>query len=250
MNVYIITGTSSGIGEAIVKKLILEQHTVFCISRRLNESLIDLAASLETNLWYFETDLGKSGQIPGLMDKIFSLIDMDQISSIALINNAGTIEPVAPAGNYDDTELQQLIHVNLLSPMQLANEFIRHTWPLEIPKSIVNISSGAATSPYEGWGPYCSSKAGLEMFTRVLNLEQKQNPHPVRILSIAPGIVDTPMQTRLRNTNVADFPMKPRFEQLYQHNLLSRPAEVAEKIINFIFGELPGNDEIIDLRKL
>jgi len=250
MNVYIITGASSGIGEAIARKLILERHTVFCISRRLNESLIELAASLQTSLWYFETDLGKSGQIPGLVNEIFRLTDMDQMSSVALINNAGTIEPVAQAGNYDDSGLQQLIHVNLLSPMQLTNEFIRHTGSLKIPKSIVNISSGAATTPYAGWGAYCSSKAALEMFTRVCNLEQKQSLYPVRVLSIAPGIVDTPMQNRLRNTNVADFPMKPRFEQLYQHNLLSRPAEVAEKIINFIFGELPGNDEILDLRKL
>ncbi|NTW25753.1 MAG: (S)-benzoin forming benzil reductase [Lentimicrobium sp.] len=250
MKIYIVTGASSGIGEAIARKLILERHTVFCISRKRNESLIELASSIQTSLWYFETDLGKSGLIPGLMNEIFKLMDKDQISAISLINNAGIIEPVCPAGNYDNDELQQLIHVNLLAPMLLSNEFIKHTRELVIPRSIVNISSGAAASPYAGWGPYCSSKAGLEMFTRVLNLEQKQKPHPVRVLSIAPGIVDTPMQGRLRNTNDADFPMKPRFEQLYQHNLLSRPAEVAEKIINFIFCELPGDDEIIDLRKL
>lgn len=250
MNIYIVTGASSGIGEAIARKLILERHTVICISRKRNESLIELASSIQSSLWYFETDLGNSGLISGLMNDIFKLTDEDQISAISLINNAGIIDPVAPAGNYNNDELQQLIHVNLLAPMLLTNEFIRHTLHLAIPKSIVNISSGAAASPYAGWGAYCSSKAGLEMFTRVLKLDQKQNPHPVRVLSIAPGIVDTPMQARLRNTNEADFPMKSRFEQLYQHNLLSRPSEVAEKIINLIFGELPGDDEIIDLRKI
>jgi NADP-dependent 3-hydroxy acid dehydrogenase YdfG len=88
------------------------------------------------------------------------------------------------------------------------------------------------------------------MFTRTTSLEQKNMPHPVRILSVLPGVVDTGMQNKLRNSDAADFPMKPWFEQLYQENLLSRPNDVAEKIISLIFGQLPGESEIIDLRKI
>jgi benzil reductase ((S)-benzoin forming) len=250
MNYYIITGTSSGIGEAIAKKLILEGHSIFCISRKLNEALTDLASSVQSNIWYFEADLGNTGGIPGLMDEIFSLMEFQHISAIALINNAGTLDPVAMAGNYDAEELAQQIKVNLLAPMLITDCFIRHTSSLKVTKSVINIGSGAATSPYAGWGPYCSSKAGLEMFTRTTSLEQKSKPHPVRIISVLPGVVDTGMQNKLRNSDAEDFPMKPRFEQLYQENLLSRPQEVADKIIRLIFDQLPGESEIIDLRKI
>lgn len=250
MNYYIITGTSSGIGEAIARKLILERHSIFCISRNLNESLTDLALSVQSNLWYFEADLGDTGNIPGLMDEIFTMIEFQNISAIALINNAATLDPIAPAGIYDTEELGQHVKVNLLAPMILTDCFIRHTSPLKVPKSVINIGSGAATSPYAGWGPYCSTKAGLEMFTRTTSLEQESRPHPVRILSVLPGVVDTGMQNKLRNSDSVNFPMKPRFEQLYQDNLLSRPNEVADKIIRLIFGQLPGESEIIDLRKI
>jgi benzil reductase ((S)-benzoin forming) len=250
MNYYIITGTSSGIGEAIARKLILERHSVFCISRKLNESITDLASSVQSNLWYFEADLDNTVMIPGLIDEIFSLIEFQNISRIALINNAATLDPVAMAGNYNHEELARHLKVNLLAPMLLTDCFIRHTSSLKIQKSVINIGSGAATSPYAGWGPYCSSKAGLEMFTRTTSLEQKNMPHPVRILSVLPGVVDTGMQNKLRNSDAADFPMKPWFEQLYQENLLSRPNDVAEKIISLIFGQLPGESEIIDLRKI
>ena len=250
MNCYIITGTSSGIGEAIARKLILQKHKLFCISRRINESITELASSAQSQLWYLEADLTQTAYIPDLMDEIFSKLDMDEITAIALINNAAMLEPVMPAGRYDNMQLLQHINVNLLAPMILTNEFIRHTKDLNLPKTIVNISSGAASSPYEGWGPYCTSKAGLEMFTRTTSLEQKKALFPVRVLSIAPGIVDTPMQSKIRQVDPVDFPMKPRFDDLYQNNLLSNPTDVADKIIRLIFGNLPDNSEIIDLRNL
>lgn len=250
MNYYIITGTSSGLGEAIAKNLILQKHKIFCISRRLNESLTELASSAQSQLWYFEADLSQSGNIPFLMNEIFSKLDPDEISAIALINNAAMLDPVMPAGRYDNNQLQQHISVNLLAPMILTNEFIRHTKDLNLPKTIVNISSGAASNPYEGWGPYCTGKAGLEMFTRTAALEQKNAAFPVRLLSIAPGIVDTPMQSKIRQVSGDDFPMKPRFEELYQNNQLSRPVDVADKIIGMLWRDLRDSSDIIDLRKI
>lgn len=250
MNYFIITGTSSGIGEAIARKLILDRQYIFCISRKLNESLTELASSTSARLWYFEADLGEISKLPALMNEIFDLTDTGNISSLTLVNNAATLDPVSAAGEYDMKALQQHFNVNLLAPVILSNEFIRLTRHLDIPKTIVNVGSGAASSPYAGWGPYCSSKAGLEMFTRTTNLEQKSVTNPVRIISVAPGIVDTPMQQKIRATSAGNFPMKAKFEQLYQDNLLSRAQEVAEKIIGLINGNIPVENDIIDLRKL
>lgn len=250
MHYYIVTGTSSGIGEAIARSLLSGQHRVFCISRRLNESLTDLASSIQGSLWYMEADLSDTGRIPRLMSDIFSIILTDDVTAIALINNAGMLEPQVPAGKYDLAGLQQHINLNLVAPMLLTSEFIAYTSTMYVPKSVINISSGAASSPYAGWGPYCSSKAGLDMFTRTTALEQRQNAYPVRILSVAPGIVDTPMQARVRATDEVDFPMKPRFQKLFEDNRLSQPRDVAQKIIPLIFGELPFDGELTDLRNL
>lgn len=250
MNYYIITGTSSGIGEAIARKLILDRQSVICISRTLNETLTDIVSPSTGRLWYFESDLGELNQIPSLMNEIFVLLGRESITSLTLVNNAAVLDPVAAAGEYDLLQLKQHFNVNLLAPVILSNEFIRLSGHQDIPRTIVNIGSGAAGSPYAGWGPYCSSKAGLEMFTRTTNLEQISLANPVRMLSIAPGIVDTPMQQKIRHTSSGNFPMKPKFEQLYQENLLSRPSDVAQKIIGLINGSLSCDSEIIDLRKI
>jgi len=250
MKYSIITGTSSGIGEAIARKLILDRHSIFCISRRLNESLTELASSVSGGLWYFETDLSELQKLPALMVEILNLTNSGNISSLTLVNNAATLDPVSAAGDYDIAALQRHFNVSLLAPLILSNEFIRLTRHLDIPKTIVNIGSGAGSSPYAGWGPYCCSKAGLEMFTRTTNLEQKSVTNPVRMISVAPGIVDTPMQQKIRTTSAGNFPMKAKFEQLYQDNLLSRPADVAEKIAGIVNGRIPCEGEIIDLRKI
>ena len=65
-------------------------------------------------------------------------------------------------------------------------------------KRILNISSGAGRNPYEGWGAYCTTKAGLDHFSRVVAMEQANEQYPVEIVSIAPGIIDTDMQATIR----------------------------------------------------
>lgn len=250
MKYFIVTGTSSGIGEALARKLILDGHGVFCISRRVNESLTDLALSLEIRMWYFETDLGNLLLIPQLIKDIFDKIARQNITGISLINNAGILEPMTFAGNYSPEALAQHLHVNLLAPMLITNEFIKHTRDFPIAKNVINISSGAANSPYEGWGPYCSSKAGLDMFTKTTALEQKHAEYPVRIISVAPGIVNTRMQTQIRQSPEENFTQRRKFEKLYRDNLLSNPAEVAEKIIRLTCSNTAESGQIVDLRNI
>ncbi|GAB1404960.1 MAG: (S)-benzoin forming benzil reductase [Lentimicrobiaceae bacterium] len=248
MKYYIVTGTSSGIGEAIANKLIQEKHKVFCISRRINNRLTQLASNLHTGLWYYQLNLADSQEIVHKMREIFTFIDPEIATGIALINNAGVVSPVAPSGKLDTYFLENHIKVNLTAPMILANEFIRRASPLKIEKTIVNISSGAAQNPYPGWSAYCSSKAGLDMLTRTIAVEQQRETWPVRIFSVAPGVVDTPMQKTLRQTSEDDFPPLERFIQLHKSGKLSQPDDVAEKIISLTFGSSPASGDIIDLR--
>lgn len=248
MKYFIITGTSSGLGEAIAIQAIKAKHNVFCISRKLNEKLVELATAFNTGVWYYEADLIKEKEIPEIMADIFNNMDTDSISELTLINNAGIIEPIGPMGKIDNLEILQHVNINLLAPLLLINEFISRSESFHIKKNIINISSGAATNPYFGWCLYCSAKAGLDMITKTVGLEQAQQENPVMILSIAPGVIDTPMQRKLRETDINDFPMKPRFDKLYEDNLLKSPIDAANQILGIIENATYSTGEKIDLR--
>lgn len=249
MKYFIITGTSSGLGEALATRVIEQKHKLFCISRRENKNLINLAKELDVDLWYLSFDLSKSIKIKSLMDDIFSGIDMFSATELVLINNAGIVEPIGPLGKFNVEEIQQHVSVNITAPIALSSEFIRRAGSLKIKKSIINISSGAASNPYYGWSLYCSTKAALDMFTKTVGLEQTGLSNPVNIISIAPGVIDTPMQEKIREIEPEIFPMKPRFEKLYETNQLVEPFKAAFDILSLIDSMPVNTGEILDLRK-
>jgi benzil reductase ((S)-benzoin forming) len=112
------------------------------------------------------------------------------------------------------------MQVNFTSAAILCNKFIKAFQNSPIQKLIFNISSGAATSPYESWSNYCSAKAALNMFTEVVHLEQATQKYPIQVFAIAPGVVDTAMQTKIRSTDVSKFPHKEKFIQLKENGNL------------------------------
>ena len=107
----------------------------------------------------------------------------------------------------------------------------------EGPKRIVNISSGAGRKAYEGWGVYCTTKAGLDHFSRVVALNKKMLEHPVDIVSIAPGIIDTGMQETIRASKEEAFPLLDQFIDYKEKGLLSSADQTAEKLIMFMENE-------------
>jgi len=250
MNYYIVTGTSSGIGEAIAKKLIHRKEKVFCISRQINESLKALATKNHSGLWYYQTDLTQTAKLPVIFKEIFSFIDENEVANVVLINNAGTLEPLGKSGSLNTGLIENHFKTNVIAPAILINEFIRLSERLNAKKTIVNISSGAASTPYAGWSNYCAAKSALDMLTRTIGEEQKSKENPVRIFSVAPGIVDTKMQETIRNSNEELFPMKQKFEKLYAENKLSKADDVADKIISLLFSDFPLTGDVADLRNL
>ena len=110
----------------------------------------------------------------------------------ALVNNAGELAPLAPVSSADPAEWRQNIQVNLMGPFFMIQSALP---ALRISRGrIINVSSGAATSPTAAWSAYCAAKAGLNHLSRVLALEEPE----VTTISIRPGAVDTAMQARIR----------------------------------------------------
>jgi benzil reductase ((S)-benzoin forming) len=240
MKAYIITGVSKGIGLELAKQLIGAEHFVVGIAR--TECDLD-------GMKFIQSDLSKTENLESLMNEIIESAPQN-IGSFTLINNAGMVDPIGLIGWISAEEMTKAIAVNLTAPMIISNTFISKLKGFEGLKRIVNISSGAGRNAYEGWGTYCATKAGLDHFSRVVALEQLNAKHPVEIVSIAPGIIDTGMQEAIRASNEEAFPLLERFIDYKEQGLLSSPEKTAQKLISFIenkdFKEL---GPIVDIRK-
>ena len=240
MKAYIITGVSKGIGHELAKQLIGAEHFVVGIAR--TECDLD-------GMKFIQSDLSKTENLESLMNEIIKSAPRN-IGSFTLINNAGMVDPIGLIGSVSAEEMTKAIAVNLTAPMIISNTFISKLKGFEGSKRIVNISSGAGRNAYEGWGTYCATKAGLDHFSRVVALEQLNAKHPVEIVSIAPGIIDTGMQEAIRASNEEAFPLLERFIDYKEQGLLSSPEQTAQKLISFIENkDFKDVGPIVDIRK-
>jgi len=248
MKYFIITGTSRGLGEALVNDLVDTENAVFCISRSKNESLIEKAKVQNTELFYYEYDLSDNEGIQALMKDIFSKIDKDKASAVYLINNAGTVTPIKTIANCKSDEIIRSINVNLTAPILLSSEFVKNTNELAVEKRIINISSGAGKKPYHGWSCYCSGKAGLDLFTKSVAVEEAAKDHPVELMAFAPGIMDTGMQQEIRESDVENFVQLERFKGFKKDGYLLTPKFVAEKVLDLIQSDKFEQGAVVDIK--
>ena len=226
MDIFIITGASKGIGFNLSKQLIEKGKKVIGIARTNPEKRVNFVAC----------DLAKTDELKTLIDKIIDENEAEA-TTFTLINNAGMVDPIGLIGDVQAEEIAQAVAVNFTAPMILSNAFISRLERFQGVKRILNISSGAGRKEYEGWGAYCATKAGLDHFSRVIALEQKNVKNPVEIVSIAPGIIDTSMQEVIRSSEEKSFPLLEQFIYYKEQGLLSSPEETAEKLILFMENE-------------
>lgn len=184
----LITGASRGIGAEAVRVFIAAGAHVGMIARD-EDTLAGLAQDTGAlPLACDMADFGSVAQAVATMQDRFGGLDM-------LVNNAGVIDPIAPLSQADPTEFGRLIDVNLKGVFH----GMRAVLPVMRPGgTIVTVGSGAAHNPLEGWGGYCSSKAGAWMLTRIAAQEA---PH-LRIMSLSPGTVATDMQRTIRGSGI------------------------------------------------
>lgn len=149
------------------------------------------------------------------------------------INNAGLLEPVAPLRNCSSDEVQKHINVNIMGVFHGTKAFINHVRSREGEGVLINISSGASTSAYAGWGAYCAGKAAVDMLTEVAHIEEEESG--LRAYSVAPGIIDTDMQELIRSKSAEDFPLVEKFHDLKRDDAFSSLSFVAKSILQLAF---------------
>jgi benzil reductase ((S)-benzoin forming) len=226
-----ITGSSRGLGKALTDLLLVQPKTT--VTGMARNSGIE-----HPNYTHEIFDLADVSAA-----KAFEFVVPEGTTKVLLINNAGRIGDVKRLGSIDDNDVERTYNVNLVSPSILCNRFIAAFEGAAMEKIIVNVSSGAAKHAIDAWGTYCATKAGLEMLSESINVEQGIGvEYPVKVLSVAPGIVDTGMQTHIRAANPADFSRHAEFTDFKDEGALVSPEAVAAKFM-FILNNVEKFDE-------
>jgi NAD(P)-dependent dehydrogenase (short-subunit alcohol dehydrogenase family) len=223
-SVVIVTGASRGLGAAVARWLAKSGAAVTLVARS-EEKLQQVAADIRRlggNPLVFRADVSDyhacRTAVETTLDR-FGRID-------SLVNNAGIVQPLCPIADTHPDDWRHNIEVNLFGPFYLVRAAIsdlrKHNG------RIVNVSSGAATMVIENASVYCTGKAALNHFTRVLAAEEKG----LTALTVRPGVVDTGMQAVLRNEADNALPAQQitYYQQLKERGELEPPEVPARAI--------------------
>jgi len=159
------------------------------------------------------------------------------------INNAGVLEPIRPLVDAPADPWARHIEINVLGVAWGSAAFCRHRRAVGPGGTLVNISSGAGRKGYFGWSAYCASKAAVDRLSECLGLEEKAAG--TRVLSVAPGIVETRMQEQIRASSAADFPEVERFVRMKEEDRFSSTDWVAARLLELVFDPARRTDEVL-----
>lgn len=180
MNIALVTGASSGFGQAICRKLIDDGYKVIGVARRA-EKLQKLAEELGANFCALPLDVTKKDAVESILlqlPKEFQPIDI-------LINNAGLALGLEPAyqANYEDWET--MVQTNIVGLIHLTH----HLLPGMVERNfgyIINLGSVAGTYAYKGGNVYGATKAFVKQFSA--NLRTDLLGKKIRVTNIEPGL--------------------------------------------------------------
>jgi NAD(P)-dependent dehydrogenase (short-subunit alcohol dehydrogenase family) len=222
--VVIVTGASRGIGAAVADWLAQEQAGLTLVARTFDalKSVAKRVESLGGEALPLRADLSD-------VDACYRAVTatLDHFGRLdALVNNAAVLPPIGWLSEAGPEAWRYNIEVNLLGPaylMQAAIPALR-----ERRGRIVNVSSGVAVSPREGWSAYCASKAGLLHLTRVVATEEPA----ITAISVQPGAVDTQMQIQILEADPGTIPeeRRERIRELKEMGELEPPEVPARSI--------------------
>jgi NAD(P)-dependent dehydrogenase (short-subunit alcohol dehydrogenase family) len=202
------------------------------------------------HLVQWQVDLAQPAAVAEKLAHWFDALNPEEFASATLINNAGLIGHLGPIDDASAEHLLQGIAVNLQAPVLLSSVFLKHTRRWKMPRKILNISSGLGRRPMAASALYCAGKAGLDHFTRCLALDEALHANPAKVVSLAPGVIDTDMQTDLRSAKGAGFPDQNMFVQMKNTGALTTPTVAAAQILAYLQRPDFGDNPVADVRDI
>ena len=179
----LITGASSGFGEATARLLAAQGHELILVARRVDR-LNKLAAQLDTNVYTASCDITDRAAVEQLFKQVppaFANIDV-------LVNNAGVALGMDPAASANLDDWQRMVDTNILGLLY----FTRLALPRMVEKGgglIVNVGSMSSYNAYPGGNTYGATKAFVRQFSRNVRIDTLGSG--VKITNIEPGAAET-----------------------------------------------------------
>ena len=245
---YVLTGASRGMGAAMAEQLLAANHTLLCISRNRSDALAAKAATLGAPCEQWALDLSKPVEVAARLQGWIAALDAGTFNSATLINNAAALTRIGPIDEGTDAELSSALRVGLEAPLLLTAAFLRATRGWKVDKRVLNISSGLGRRAMAGQASYCASKAGMDHLSRALALDETNRPFGARVVSLAPGVIDTDMQVHLRAGDPAGFPEKANFVGLKEKGQLTSASDAAARVLAYLGRADFGANPVADVR--
>ncbi|XP_051474280.1 sepiapterin reductase-like [Apus apus] len=235
----VVTGASRGFGRSLARLLAprLGSGSLLVLVARSAAALAGLAAELRGSgpglrVECVAADLGCQEGLRRVVGALQELLPTVPPGRLLLVNNAGSLGDISKSflGLTDPDEINSYFAFNVTSALCLTSAALQAfgTRPGSS-RTVVNISSLCAVKPFKNWALYCSGKAARDMMFQVLALEEPD----VRVLSYAPGPLDTDMQL-LARTKTGDPEMRQFFQSLQQSQQLIDCTVSAQKLVNLL----------------
>lgn len=216
MKNILITGVSSGLGEALAEKYLENGDNVYAIGKTIPKKLDHYP-----HFFFFPYDLSETFMIESTLKEFLQHRSFDIV-----ILNAGVLGDIKHLSQTDLMDAKAVMEVNVWANKELIDTLNAHAQV----KQIVGISSGAAVNGSKGWGAYSLSKAALNM---LLSVYAKELPE-IHFTALAPGVIRTPMVEHIiEEVDDTLFPSAKRLKE----NPIQTAGEAAKNLIN-IFPQL------------
>jgi NAD(P)-dependent dehydrogenase (short-subunit alcohol dehydrogenase family) len=228
--IALVTGASRGIGRAAALALAREGAHVVILARTVGalEELDDEVRALGSTATLVELDLQKGDRVDALGPSLYQRWERLDI----LVGNAGVLGPLSPLPHVTADAWTSVLDVNLTANWRL----IRTLDPLlrrsDAGRAIF-VGSGAAAEPTAYWGPYATSKAGLEALVKTYAAEVENTP--VRVNLINPGPVRTAMRAKA-------FPGE-------DPATLPTPEDIAPMFVDLALPSVTANGRIFEFKR-
>ncbi len=231
----VVTGASSGLGRSLAIEAGRRGAKVALLARResILRKLKDVILSEGGEAIALPTNVGNPDSVRDAfagIDSTWGLIDI-------IFNCAGVVQPVCPLLEASDEDFLASLETNVFGIYLTTRESLKRMVSQERGGTIINITSGAGRNPYAGWSAYCSQKAAVNMFTRCVAMEVSDKP--VRVVAISPGTFESPMQKKIRETDIKAFPSREKFVRVHREGRLSSPDRVGNILLELSLTDWP-----------
>uniref|UniRef100_K7EZS7 Sepiapterin reductase n=1 Tax=Pelodiscus sinensis TaxID=13735 RepID=K7EZS7_PELSI len=252
----ILTGASRGFGRSLALLLAprLKAGSVLILVARSQGGLAELkdemrcsfpdlkVSSVQADL---STEDGLQPVLRAVQDKLPAAADLERL---IIINNAGSLGDISKAfvDFTSPAEVNSYFAFNVTSALCLTSSILKaFSGRPGLCKTVVNISSLCALKPFKSWTLYCTGKASRDMMFQVLALEQPE----VRVLSYAPGPLDTDMQ-QLARTSSGDPELRQHFRNMKERGQLLDCSVSAQKLVRLLLEDTFASGAHIDFYEI